>query len=144
MPTTCSSCGAPLPDAGVCPACAGNGTLEQAISAGEPRVPPAQSAPAETSTAEVDIKHRATAAGCLLALLSAAAIFGSAVPIVTWRDEETGLPLPRSLAIALPVLAGAICYGIGAGICKLLGIATVQQASSKSDADSNGTPRAPV
>jgi len=69
-----------------------------------------------------DAGSRRTALGCLLTALSAAVIFGSAVPIVSWRDPDSQLPLPRSVAIAVPFLLGALCFGIGSAILKVLGL----------------------
>jgi hypothetical protein len=71
--------------------------------------------------------RRPTLAGCLLMLLSVAVIFGSAVPIVTWRTPDTGQPLPRTVAIAAPLLLGALCYGIGTGILGVLGIRVLKE-----------------
>jgi hypothetical protein len=69
-----------------------------------------------------DASSRLTATGCLLTALSAAVILGSAVPIVSWRDPDSKLPLPRSVAIAVPFLIGALCFGIGSAILKVLGL----------------------
>ena len=45
------------------------------------------------------------------------------MPIVTWRDPDSGRPLTRSVAIALPLVAGALCFGMGSTILKVLGLA---------------------
>jgi hypothetical protein len=81
---------------------------------------------------EGDSNEQPTLAGCLLIALCVAVIFGSAVPIVRWRDPISRKSLPTELAIALPILAGGICYGIGSVICRLLGIPVV--ARRKQDA----------
>src|SRR5262245_8568885 len=47
-------------------------------------------------------KPKPTAVGCVLMLLSVAVIFGTAIPIVRWRDAETGEPLPRMVVIVAP------------------------------------------
>lgn len=77
-----------------------------------------------------------TAAGCLLLLVSVALIFGLAIPIVTWRDPQSGQPLPRMVAIVLPLLAGALCYAIGTGILKLFGLSTFAKSEKRSDKES--------
>jgi hypothetical protein len=69
-----------------------------------------------------DNKEQATLAGCLLMIVCLGVIFGSALPVVRWRDPATGQPLPREIAIALPVLAGALCFGIGTVILRLVGL----------------------
>ena len=60
-----------------------------------------------------DDKGKLTAAGCVLTLLSTAVIFAVALPIVQWRNPETGQPLPRMVAILAPILIGAVFHGIG-------------------------------
>jgi hypothetical protein len=62
-----------------------------------------------------------TAVGCVPTLLSGAIIFCVAIPIVQWRDPETGQPLPRSIAIFAPVVIGAAFHGIVSGVLWLLG-----------------------
>src|SRR5438552_15601702 len=64
-----------------------------------------------------------TRAGCLLAAVSAALMLAAAVPIVSWRDAETGRPLPRMIAIVAAACVGAICYGIGAAALRMFGLA---------------------
>jgi hypothetical protein len=71
---------------------------------------------------EDDAGSRLTAPGCLLTLFSTAVILVSAVPIVSWRDPASKLPLPRSVAIAVPLVVGAFCFGIGSAILKVLGL----------------------
>jgi hypothetical protein len=76
----------------------------------------------ETGASEADDNGKLTAAGCVLTLLSVAVIVGVALPIVRWRDPETGLPLPRSMAILSPLLIGAAFHGIGSFLLKFLGL----------------------
>jgi hypothetical protein len=76
-----------------------------------------------------------TAVGCVLVLLCVVVIFGLAIPVVRWRDPATGEPLPRMVAVVIPVLAGALCYGLGAGICKLLGVTLVKPPTPDSPPD---------
>jgi hypothetical protein len=81
-----------------------------------------------------DASSRLTAPGCLLTALSAAVILISAVPIVSWRDPDSKLPLPRSVAIAVPFVIGASCFGIGSMILKALGL-TVWAKPRKDSSD---------
>jgi len=69
-------------------------------------------------------KAKLTAAGCVLTLLSVAVIFVVAIPIVRWRDAETGRPLPRTIAIFTPLLIGAAFNGIGTVLLRLVGLRT--------------------
>jgi hypothetical protein len=57
-----------------------------------------------------------TRAGCVVTFLTVVVIFGVAIPIVQWRDADTGQPLPRTVAIVAPFLIGALFYGV----CSLL------------------------
>jgi hypothetical protein len=66
---------------------------------------------------------QATPAGCVLVALSVAIIAVVAVPIVQWRDPETGLPMSKWVCVITPILAGAVFYTIGAGILRLFGVA---------------------
>jgi hypothetical protein len=79
-------------------------------------------------------KGKLTAVGCVLTLLTTAVIFGVALPVVQWRDPETGQPLPRMVAILAPILIGAVFHGIGTGFLRLLGL----QTWSKSEKDASG------
>jgi hypothetical protein len=126
MANACRVCGQPSPDGGICAKCAGS------ISAGEPPAPHGHE-PADSPPPDVDIKARPTAAGCILSVICTAVIFGSAVPIVTWREPETGQPLPRWISIAIPFLLGALCYAAGVGLLKLLGIAVLQEPREPTD-----------
>jgi hypothetical protein len=108
-------------------------TSAEAVRAGEPPIRHSRG-PTANIKRETDEKGRPTLAGCFLTLLSVAVIFGSAVPIVTWRDPETGLPIPRMLAIAAPFLAGGLCYAVGAAILRLLGLPLFKKTP-----DSNGS-----
>ncbi len=46
-------------------------------------------------------REKLTVDGCVLTALSLAVTFGSAVPIVMWRDSA-GEPLPRIIALYAP------------------------------------------
>jgi len=147
---TCSTCGRPV-QGDECPYCRAATAIATPEHAAQAKVtppassdsafsegpPPVHAAPDRTPLAppEDDPKSKATAAGCCLTLLSVAVIFGSAVPIVTWRDPDSGLPMPRMLAIAAPLLAGALCYAVGVGILKVLGVRIVQKRTERTDAD---------
>ena len=86
-----------------------------------------------------DSNSRPTVAGCLLLLLSLAVIPGVAIPIVTWRDPDSGRPLPRLIAIVTPVLAGAVFFGIGSSILKILGLSVLSKIG-ESHEDANAPP----
>ena len=81
-------------------------------------------------TAEDD-KGKLTAVGCVLTLLSTAVIFGVALPIVQWRDPETGQQLPGMVAILTPILIAAVFNGIGTGFLRLLGLRTWAMADKR-------------
>jgi hypothetical protein len=75
------------------------------------------------SVAQQDDDHgEPTRAGYVLALVSAVVMLGAAVPIVTWRNPETGRPLPRLVAVTAAALAGAACYGVGSVLLRIFGI----------------------
>ena len=78
-----------------------------------------------------------TAAGCVLTLLSVAVIFVVAIPIVRWRDAETGRPLPRTIAIFTPLLIGAAFNGIGTVLLRVVGL----RIWSKSETDESSSPK---
>jgi hypothetical protein len=78
-------------------------------------------------------KGRPTLAGALLMVISLGIIVCVAVPVVTWRDPESGMPLPRMVAILAPILAGALFYGAGTGVLKLFGIAVLKEGEDSSD-----------
>ena len=80
---------------------------------------------------EDDENSQPTVAGCLLMVLSLAVIGCVAIPVVTWRDPDSGRPLPRMIAIVTPVLAGALCYGIGTAILKILGLSVLTMPKRK-------------
>jgi len=82
-----------------------------------------------------DGNDKLTGVGCVLTLLTVAVIFGVAIPIVQWRDAQTGRPLPRMVAIFAPFLIGAIFNGIGIGLLRLLGL-RVWSKSAKDDSAS--------
>jgi hypothetical protein len=66
--------------------------------------------------------EKPTAVGCVLTLLTVAVIFGTALPIVQWRDPETGRALPRIITIFTPFLIAAVFHGICLGVLRLLGV----------------------
>jgi hypothetical protein len=82
-------------------------------------------------------KERLTGVGCVLTTLSLAVIFGTAVPIVMWRDFAQR-PLPREVAIAAPLLIGAAFHGIGAAVLRLVGLKVL----SKPEKDESAWPEA--
>lgn len=67
-------------------------------------------------------KANLTGAGCIVTLLSAVVVFGLALPVVQWRDPDTGRRLPRILAIGAPVLAGACFHGLASFLLWLIRI----------------------
>jgi hypothetical protein len=98
------------------------GPLDLLVS--DDRVAPtaASAAHGEPSRARADDNGQLTAAGCVLTLLTFVVILGVALPIVGWREPETGQPLPRSVAIFTPFLIGAVVYGIGSLLLRLIGL----------------------
>ena len=88
-----------------------------------------------------------TIAGIVLMLISLAIIVYVALVVVRWRDPESGIALPRMVAIVVPILAGALFYAIGTGILKLFGIAVLKDGGelphgdSRNDNESSGDPR---
>ena len=96
-------------------------------------------------TPHKDDEGQTTFAGCVLMSLSLVLIGAVALPIVSWRDPDTGQPLPRFICIIAPILAGAAFYGIGTGILKVLGIAVLakpKESPSECDDTSDGPERA--
>jgi hypothetical protein len=71
---------------------------------------------------DLDVRAKMTVPGCILTLLSTAVIFGLAIPIVHWRDPDTGEPLPRIMAIVAPLLVGAAFHGLGTLLLRLVGL----------------------
>jgi hypothetical protein len=69
-----------------------------------------------------DDGSKLTRVGCFLTVLSLAVMLGVAVPIVRWRNPETGRPLPRTVAIASPLLIGAAFHGLGMLLLKIVGL----------------------
>jgi hypothetical protein len=63
-----------------------------------------------------------TSVGCVLTLLTAAVIFGVAIPIVRWRDPATGQPLPLTIALFAPFLIGAAFNGIAMLLLRVFGV----------------------
>jgi hypothetical protein len=76
-----------------------------------------------------------TAVGCVLTLLTLAVIFGVALPIMRWRDPQTGLSLQGDSAIYAPLVVGAIFHGIGTGLLRLMGL----RIWSKTDKDDSAS-----
>lgn len=85
---------------------------------------------------KVDEGDRLTVPGCLLTVVSLAVIGGTAVPVVTWRDADSGRPMPKMVAILLPLVAGALCFGLGSALLNLLGLSV----SVKPEQESSGDP----
>ena len=124
-------------DFAICVACGEVTAAEKpasdgAFRAGEPPVRPARSA---STAAEDDPKSKPTVAGCFLTFVCVAIIFGCGFPLITWRSPETGLQVPRMVAIAVPFLLAALCYAIGAAILKVLGIAIFAKPTRPTDGD---------
>jgi hypothetical protein len=69
-----------------------------------------------------DDNAKPTVVGYVLTLLSVVVIFGTAIPIVHWRDPDTHEPVPRIVAIALPFILGAAFHGIGTLLLRLVGL----------------------
>jgi hypothetical protein len=145
---TCSNCGERV-RGDVCPRCRAATAIatpehaehakmtpaassDVAFSAGPPAVQPGRDPSAWLAD---DRKSKPTFAGCFLTLLSVAVNFGSAVPIVTWRSSDSGLPLPRMIAIFAPLLAGALCYAVGAAILRLFGMPIFARPTRATDDD---------
>jgi len=145
---TCSNCGERV-RGDVCPRCRAATAIatpehaehakmtpaassDVAFSAGPPAVQPGRG-PSTSAWLADDCKSKPTFAGCFLTLLSVAVIFGSAVPIVTWRSSDSGLPLPRMIAIFAPLLAGALCYAVGAAILRLFGMSMFTRPTRPTD-----------
>jgi hypothetical protein len=85
---------------------------------------------------ENDANTKLTAAGCVLTALSIAIICVVALPIVRWRDPDTGQGLPRMVAIAAPILVGAAFHGLASLFLKLIGV----PLWSKREKDEPGRP----
>src|SRR5262249_49497816 len=75
-----------------------------------------------------DDDAKLTGVGCVLTVLTAAVIFGVAIPVVQWRDAGTGRPLPRVVAIFAPVLVGAMFFAIASGLLRLAGLRVWSQS----------------
>jgi hypothetical protein len=72
-----------------------------------------------------DDNSQATVVGCVVLLLTLAVIGAVAVPLVGWRDPETGRPLPRLVSIVTPVVAGALFFGLVTAILKVFGLSVL-------------------
>jgi hypothetical protein len=83
-----------------------------------------------------DDKAKLTGVGCVLTLLTVVVLCGVAIPVVQWRDPETGRPPPRAVAILTPFLIAAIFHGIGTLLLRLVGL----RVWSKSDKDDAAFP----
>ena len=141
MSVTCSTCGQPV-QGGECPYCRAATAIAAPAHAAQVKVkpPPANdgafsAGPPPARVPLAPPKDQATAAGCFLTLICTAVIFGTVVPIVTWRDRESGLALPTWSAIAAPLFLGGLCYALGVAILKYLGIATIHKPTEPPDAD---------
>jgi hypothetical protein len=142
LPVHCSRCGHGVPrenwNSAWCAACTlaawtqRMGEVKGDAEAFSEGLPPGRPLSNAAASAKGDASSRPTAAGCLLTFLCVAVIVGSAVPIVTWRDPDFGVPLPRTLSIAAPFLLGGLCYAIGAAILRLLGLALFKKTSGSS------------
>ena len=81
-------------------------------------------------------KGRLTITGYIITFLSVIIIFGSALPIVQWRNPETGQPLPKLVAVVCPVLIGAVFHSVASAIFSLIGFPVLtQQITSKDPAE---------
>jgi hypothetical protein len=76
---------------------------------------------------------RPTTAGAILMVISLAIVVSVAIPVVMWRDPESGMAVPRMVAILVPILAGALFYGLGTAILKLFGIAVLKDGKEPYD-----------
>jgi hypothetical protein len=81
---------------------------------------------------EDDKDGQSSVAGCLLMVVCLAVIGGVACYVVTWRDADSGRPLPRDAAILVSLFAGALCYGIGTAILRILGLPIVTKLKKES------------
>jgi hypothetical protein len=98
----------------------GPGGLDHAVT---PSAGSATDSPAgERHGRKEDDNAQLTGVGCVLTFLTVAVIFAVALPIVRWRDPETGEPLPRTVAIFSPILIGAVFHGIGMLFLRLIGL----------------------
>ena len=84
-----------------------------------------------------DDNPKLTGVGCVLTLLTIVVIIGVALPIVQWRDPETGRPLPRAVAIFAPFLIGAAFNGICTVLLRLVGL----RLWSTSNRDNSASPQ---
>ena len=85
-----------------------------------------------------DDKVKPTGVGCVLTLLTVGIILGVAIPIVQWRDPQTGQPLPRTVAIIAPFLIGAAFHGIGMLLLRLFGLRTWSESETEESGSSEG------
>jgi hypothetical protein len=83
-----------------------------------------------------DDNAKLTGVGCVLTLLSVGVMAGVAIPIVRWRNPETGAALPNEVAICAPLLIGAVFHGICTGLLRLVGL----RVWSKSEKDDSAPP----
>lgn len=85
-----------------------------------------------------------TAVGCVLSLLAVAVILVAAIPIVRWRDAETGRPMTRQVAIVAPLLIGATFYGTASGTLNVLGVRLwVKPAEEDAESVNQRSPEGP-
>jgi hypothetical protein len=83
-----------------------------------------------------DDNAKLTGVGCVLTLLSVGVIAGVAIPIVRWRDPETGNGLPNEVAICAPLVIGAAFHGICTVLLRLVGL----RVWSKPEKDDSAPP----
>lgn len=83
-----------------------------------------------------DSKGKLTSVGCVVTLITVAIIFVVAVPLVRWRDPETGQPVPRMVAVFTPFLVGGAFHGIVSAVLRLIGLPVwIPPESERTDSD---------
>ena len=65
-------------------------------------------------------------------LVCLAVICGVALYVVTWRNADSGRPVPTKIAIMMPLLAGGLCYGVGTMILRMLGLSLILKRDRES------------
>jgi hypothetical protein len=149
----CPACGEllqiPEPEAQVTrPAPSSDGAARAVSAAPEPAGPKGPGAPEDGGSAAVwhETERRnpekvgdvqLTGIGCVFTSLSVVIIVAVALPVLRWRDPETGRPLPRMVAIVAPILIGASFLGICALLLQLFGL----RLWTRSEKDDAASPR---